>query len=181
MSLSRRSIVLGVAAAAVAQGAAYLLYRRVTRERVASGATGLSYEAMDRIPRGLEASLRRRQASDLRLIEALGQPLLLHFWATWCGPCATELPQLLGLATPRTLLVSLDEGWPVVDHFFAGQVPSQVVLDPAGEARRAFGVTTLPDTYLLDAAGRPLARFHGPRAWRSQTATQTLERLMAKP
>lgn len=177
MSLSRRSIVLGVGAAAVTQGAAYLIYREVTRSRASGDPPELTYEFTDPTPRGLDARLRRPSGTDLRLKEALGQRLLLHFWATWCEPCRTELPQLLDLASPRTLLVSLDEAWPVVDHFFDGEVPQQVVLDAAGEAKRAFGITTLPDTYLLDATGRPLARFHGPREWRSLSLAQILGRI----
>ena len=92
---------------------------------------------------------------------------------------ARELPQLLSFSRPRTLLVSVDESWSVVDHFFEGKVPPPVVLDSQAEARRAYSVTTLPDTYLLDVSGQPRARFHGPRPWASAVATETLRRLGA--
>ena len=104
--------------------------------------------------------------------------VILNFWATWCKPCRTELPQLLALEEPAVVFISTDEAWPVVEHFFDGKLPSRVALDAGGEARRGFGVTTLPDTYLIDATGRAVARFHGPRAWASSNAKLTLRRLL---
>lgn len=177
MSVNRRNILLGLGAVAAVQGGGYLLYRRVAAQRGPVSDPPFHYEPTGTAPRGLEATLESRHGPPVRLKDALGQPLLLHFWATWCEPCRTELPLLLKLSAPRTLLVSADENWQVVDHFFDGKVPTAVVLDSRGDARRAFEVGTLPDTYLLDASGRSLARFHGPRAWNSEAAASALRRL----
>ena len=178
MKASRRNVIIGVAGAAVAQGAAYLLYRKITGDRAAAGGSKpFDYEVLDGESRGQEARLQRRDGTELTLGDTRGAPLLLHFWATWCEPCRAELPQLLQLATPPALLVSVDESWLVIDHFFSGKRPREVVLDARHEARRAFAVTTLPDTYLLSPRGRPLARFHGPQQWDSAETIAALQRL----
>ena len=180
MKLARRNLVIGVTGVALAQAAAYLLYRRIERDRADDLAAAFDYDPVDPLPLGLDARLSARDGRERRLKEFLGAPLLVHFWATWCAPCRTELPQLLNLASPRTLLISVDETWPVVEHFLERDVPAQVLLDVAGEARRVFAIDTLPDTYLLDAHGIPLARFHGARAWKSDGAARTLERLIMR-
>jgi thiol-disulfide isomerase/thioredoxin len=179
MTVSRRALAGGLGAAAVAQTGAYFLYRKITSDRSLSEAEPFEYATMDGVARGQDALVQRRDGSELRLDELRGALLLLHFWATWCEPCRMELPQLLRLSRPRTLLVSVDESWSVVDHFFQGKVPPEVVLDSRAEARRAYGVTTLPDTYLLDVSAQPRARFHGPRPWASPIAAETLRGLGA--
>lgn len=101
----------------------------------------------------------------------LGQgPLLVHFWATWCVPCRRELPALLAAAREagvgdRVLAVSTDASWGPVRGFFDGAIPAPVVREPAGAAARALGVSSLPDTYLLDAQGRATRRIAGALDW----------------
>jgi len=99
------------------------------------------------------------------------RPTLLHFWATWCAPCRRELPTLLELAGDvegvRVLAVS-DEPWSTLEAYFAPEpVPRWIARDPAGELARALGVRTLPDSYLVDAAGVARRRVAGSRDWAS--------------
>lgn len=179
MSISRRGLAIGLGALAAAQGAAYLLYRKVNRERAAGRDGAFAYEPLEGSPIGLEARVQDRDGRYVVLGAKLGRPLLLHFWATWCEPCRIELPQLLRLEEPALLLISTDESWSVIEHFFEGSAPRMVFRDGRSEARRAFNVGPLPDTFLLDAAGSPRARFHGPRAWGSPSATSVLRGLLS--
>lgn len=166
---SKRKIALVVAVIVALQVLAVVAYRAVERRRANTHApTHFSYEPTTREARGLDAPFRTPDGATLTLRRFRGAPALVHFWATWCAPCRTELPKLLELAkeTKLTLvLVSVDADWNVVRHFFDGELPAGLVLDDSGEGRRAFGVSTLPDTYLLDSEGRTTARFHGPREW----------------
>lgn len=99
--------------------------------------------------------------------------MLLHFWATWCPPCVAELPGLLELGregTVRVIAVSLDEDWTAVREFFAGEIPPEVVRASATTVAKTYGVSILPETYLIGADGMLRLRIAGERDWRSDAA-----------
>ena len=174
---SRRRWLIGAGIVLALQLSAIAAYRAVQRARASGDAEPFRYELLSGASRGLDARLQSASGSVVQL-RSFTEPVLVHFWATWCEPCRRELPQLLALERPRVVLVSTDEGWPVVSHFFDGNVPDSVLLDSEGAARTAFGVTTLPDSYLLGRDGRPIARFHGPRTWSSSAAHAELAKLL---
>ena len=88
------------------------------------------------------------------------RPIVLNFWATWCGPCKAEIPELSAFATerPDVLLVgvSVDEELSTarLQRFVQqNKMTYEVVHDPTGSASRAWGVSSLPTTYALSADG----------------------------
>lgn len=107
-----------------------------------------------------------------------GGPHLVHFWATWCAPCAEELPGLLEAADDAEvpLLAVTDEDWAVLEPWFGGEVPDAIVRDPSSGAAAAWGVSGLPDTFVV-REGRIVARMGGPRDWRSPGAEELLDEL----
>jgi thiol-disulfide isomerase/thioredoxin len=106
---------------------------------------------------------RTVSAADLR-----GKVTIINFWATWCGPCRIEIPDLIALQNKyRTQLqvVGISE-----DEIPADQVKRFVVANkmnypiamttPAIE--QAFpGITALPTTYIVDRDGRIVMRHSG--------------------
>lgn len=116
-----------------------------------------------------------RAGTLFRTDAARGKLLILHVWATWCGPCRTELPTLDALAADKTTgveiaAVSVDRlGWMPIDRLDAARAATSLPIyhDRNMVAVRDLRVVGLPTTLILDAAGREIARITGPTDWAS--------------
>lgn len=177
--------LFGVATLVALQVSLFLVYQRVTDGR--REATDVSYETVSGFRPPLSATLLTVEGTRKSLTALTGSaPSLVHFWATWCVPCQKELPTLLDLANdPRRpeeleiVLVSVDDDWRPVHEFLGARGSDQVVLQ-GGDLARAFGVTVLPDTYLLNADGAVVARFRGARDWTSPSLVAELRRIIER-
>ncbi len=109
-----------------------------------------------------EVRLTDFQGEEFSLSDYEGRPVVLNFWASWCGPCRDEAPLLerawrtqarptgvlmLGLTMQdvtgdaRAFLREFDVTYPNV-------------RDPTNETARRYGVTGLPETFFISAAGQ---------------------------
>ena len=90
-----------------------------------------------------------------------GKVILVNFWATWCGPCRAEIPDLIKLQARypdhlQVIGVSADEGPVQVVEDFATEfgINYPIVLSTP-ELGRAFpGVMALPTSFIIDPEGR---------------------------
>jgi peroxiredoxin len=97
-----------------------------------------------------------------------GKVVVLDFWATWCHGCKEEIPwfaefqRKYGNDGLNIVGVSLDEdGWKVVKPFIkAAVVPYRIVLGKDSIAK-AYGISNMPDTFLIDRDGRIAATYVG--------------------
>jgi peroxiredoxin len=106
-------------------------------------------------------TLHAQSGPNLRLKEQRGRVVLLNFWATWCGPCRREMPQLSRLydkyrAAGFLLLgVSVDD-----DPRNAAQVASKlgvtfpILFDTDKNVSRLYDLSAMPSTVLIDRDGR---------------------------
>ena len=112
-----------------------------------------------------------------------GHPVLLNFWATWCPPCAEEMPSMERLAAAlessdiRTMAVSVDENWDLVRRFFARGTQLGILLDPTRDVPKRFGTEKFPETFLIDAQGRVRHYFISTRDWSRPEVIACLESL----
>ncbi|HEY4186899.1 MAG TPA: TlpA disulfide reductase family protein [Polyangia bacterium] len=112
-----------------------------------------------------------------------GHPVLLNFWATWCPPCAEEMPSMERLAAAlessdiRTMAVSVDENWDLVKKFFARGTHLGILLDPTRDVPKRFGTEKFPETFLIDAQGRVRHYFISTRDWSRPEVIACLESL----
>lgn len=116
-----------------------------------------------------------------------GKGIVLNLWATWCAPCIAELPSLDTLAGKLAgqgvvvLPLSSDHGGvAAVRQFYQqhGITKLPILLDPQGAAMRAFGVTGIPATFLLNRRGLECAFVAGDEDWGSPAAVAQVAHLV---
>lgn len=124
--------------------------------------------------------------SALKLSQLKGKVVLLNFWATWCPPCREEIPSMMKLEKAMTgkpfqiVAVSLDEsGKPAIDSFFKESgLMLPTYLDSAGKAAKSYGVTGVPESFILDKNGIVAKKIIGGIAWDSPDVASFIEGLM---
>ena len=97
--------------------------------------------------------------------QAAAGPVLVNFYASWCAPCELEAPALMRLKGQGVTIIGVGyKDAPDNNRAFLGRVgdPFAVrLLDRDGRAGLEFGVTGVPESYLIDAAGVITAKFTG--------------------
>ena len=184
---ARVRVLSGLVVLAAVQLGAWLTYRMVEARRTdPSEASTFVYEPMSGAAPDMSLPLEDAKGRTTRLSEYKGMPLLVHFWATWCAPCRTELPRLLELANSpvherrmQVFLISVDENWDVIRHYFAGNVPPSVLRDSTGRLRKAYGASTLPETFVVRQEGILSARVRGAHDWSAEDVRVGLSTLVA--
>jgi len=108
-----------------------------------------------------------------------GKVVFVNFWATWCPPCREEMPSMLRLnermsGKPFVMLTILMNDEPANAKAFynniGGALPT--LLDPDGVAAKAYGITGVPETYIIDKQGILRKKFIGGWPWDSNEAMQ---------
>jgi thiol-disulfide isomerase/thioredoxin len=116
-----------------------------------------------------------------------GKVVLVDFWATWCGPCVGELPDLLKLyqkhhaAGFEVIGVSLDKSRERLKNFVkARQIPwPQIFFDEEGKREwdnplvREYGIRGIPATFLFNREGKLMGE-----GFRGQSLARAVEVLL---
>jgi peroxiredoxin len=106
-------------------------------------------------------TLRGADGRNLRLAEQRGQVVLVNFWASWCGPCKQEMPQLNRLYEKYRSAGFVMLGVNVDDDARLGAstaarwgVRFPVLLDAEKTVSRLYDMGSMPATVLIDRDGR---------------------------
>lgn len=138
----------------------------------------------------LSATFLDEKGQTVSLAQFRGRPVVLHLWATWCGPCRTELPQVEHALTD----LKRDPAGPLI-------VPVAVQSGDAGKVRAFYAKTgldslplyvdapaalvneltardqlseTLPATFILNADGQIVAHHFGDMQWSAAGVRQAI-------
>ncbi len=104
--------------------------------------------------------LSTTEGAQLSLASLRGRPVLINFWATWCGPCSIEMPAIQAQYEKHApalavLAINFDESPDAVDAFVEEfKLSFDVLLDPGGQINeQTYQVRGYPSSYFIDENG----------------------------
>ncbi len=125
-----------------------------------------------------------------RLADLRGKVVFLNLWATWCPPCRQEMPSIQSLEQAFkknpdfvTLTVSEDTDVTQPPVFIKKyKYDFTVLLDPRNDVGEAYGVSGLPESFVIGRDGRIVAHHVGPYDWANPDIREALQDLLkSKP
>jgi cytochrome c biogenesis protein CcmG/thiol:disulfide interchange protein DsbE len=107
----------------------------------------------------LDFTLATLNGDQLDTNDLRGHPILINFWATWCGPCQVEMPYIEEAYEKFgpdlvVLAVNADEPADKVQAFVSDLgLKFNILLDTGSKVQELYRVTAFPTTYLIDRDG----------------------------
>lgn len=99
--------------------------------------------------------------NDVKLSDMFGKPIVLNFWASWCGPCKNEMPEFEEVYKERKddvifMMVNMTDGkretlTSAKNHIEEKEFTFPVYFDTTQEVMYTYSVWSLPTTYFIDA------------------------------
>ncbi|MFZ5670831.1 MAG: TlpA family protein disulfide reductase [Pseudomonadota bacterium] len=184
----RGAALIGVAAVL------YVIVQATIKPDAEADLRGLRRGAMARLvvppaPKpGPDVGFTDGAGAPLTVADFKGRVVVVNLWATWCGPCKTEMPTLAALqAAYQTQPVSVlplsadrDSELALAGAFIGRHPPLKLYRDKG--FRFAYGldprVEGFPTTIIFDRQGRERARFSGDADWNSKDARAVIEALL---
>jgi len=112
--------------------------------------------------------------------------LFVNFWASWCPPCREEMPSIESLfkdmvGNDKFQMITILYKDPYQDgntYMKQNGNTFPVYSDPDGITAKNFGVTGVPETYIIDKKGNLRKRVLGPAEWNSPEAKNFINSLL---
>jgi thiol-disulfide isomerase/thioredoxin len=130
-------------------------------------------------------SLSTAAGETFTLSDLKGSVVFLNFWATWCGPCRSEMPSMEILYNRfkdqglEILAVNcMEEPEEVLDFMKSYGLSFPAPLDIEGKVGGPYGIQAIPTTYLIDREGKIILRLVGSIDWDTPEIHTAMEALL---
>lgn len=125
-------------------------------------------------------------SNKLQLSDLKGSVIFVNFWATWCPPCIDELPSIQRLSkifqsNPdfRMVTILYNDDINRVNYYMKEMnYTFPVYIDSEGSAAKEFGITGVPETFIIDRRGILRNKVIGPSEWDSPYVIELLSKLL---
>ena len=136
---------------------------------IESALTSSGYETSDDKGPAPDFELASISGEMFRLSEQRGKVVVINFWATWCGPCRIEIPDLIRMQDllkadgVQFVGISLDEEGKEIVETFAEEANFNypILLDDGSISEKFGGIYALPTTVIVDRKGNIQHRIPG--------------------
>ena len=123
------------------------------------------------IDNGPRITVYTEEGKEVNLLKQSGKPVVLNFWASWGGPCKSEMPAFEAAYQAQGkdiqfMMVNLTDGYSETQETASAFIDQMgytfpVYFDLAGEANAAYQITAIPATYFIDKDGNVVASHVG--------------------
>lgn len=182
---NKKRLVLSLLVLVLLIACAYVLYNQIQggidTQQLSVNEEPVANDEVKETPDAEGAKDEKAKAPDFTALDAdgnevqfydyLGKPIVLNFWASWCGPCQMEMPEFEEAYKNygdkiNFLMVNMTDGSretvdTASEFISTSGYTFPVFYDTEQQAAYGYGVYSLPTTYFLDAEGYAIASAMG--------------------
>ena len=120
-----------------------------------------------------------------KLADLKGKVVWMNFWATWCTTCKAEMPskealyeRMQGKPFQMFGMLFRDDPSNLTEYYKTQKVSPPTLISPGNEAAKLYGITGVPESFLIDKNGILVEKFVGPREWTDPEIIATIEKYL---